>query len=171
MTNRTERPNITPEWSALEKVLQIVCILMLICYIALFSAVFGQLPSSVPTHFNIFGTPDSYGSKNVFIMYLIMTVGIYIVITILERFPRLWNLPFEITEQNAKREYQIAREMAVLIKTEIGAIFTYMLFAMTKMAKCQWQSIGSWFEITSSVILIATIVLYIIRMFKRKSGE
>lgn len=170
MTNKAERPNIVPERSTFEKVLQAVGILLLIGFIALFSAVFASLPKTVPTHFNFSGVPDSYGSKFRLLTLPIMSVGLYILITVLERYPRTYNFPFEITEKNAECQYRIARETLVMIKVEMVGTFAYLSFATIKTAKGQWRGLGDLHDFVILGVLFATIAVSAYRMYKHKDG-
>lgn len=171
MTDRTKRPDIRPEWSILEKFLQVVCALILAAGVVMLIVSWNSLPKNIPIHFGLFGTPDSYGEKSRLIVWPVIFVGLYIVLTFLERFPRFFNFPFKINESNAEYSYKTAREMLVIMKTEAAAAFTYIIFAMIKTAKGSWNGLGQWFLIPFIVILVGTMVFYMIRLVKHKGGE
>jgi uncharacterized membrane protein len=171
MKEETGRPDIKPAWSLAEKLLQTVCLLLLVTSVALLIASWGSLPLSVPAHFNAAGVPDDYGSKSRLLVAPIVTVGLYMMITVFERFPRIFNFPFEITEQNAMYEYKTGREMLVCMKTEVVGIFTYMIWAQIETARNIWQGLGSWFLPVTLALIAATMAYYIIRMVRHKDDK
>jgi hypothetical protein len=165
------RPNIKPERSLVEKILQIVCPLILVAGVVLLITAWGGLPDSVPSHFNAKGIPDSGGSKKGLIYLPIIAVGIYLALTVYEHFPYVFNFPIKITEKNALFEYQAAREMIVCVKAEIIAVITYLLWASIETAKGALQGLGSLFLIIFIALLTVTLVYYILRMSRHKDDE
>ena len=73
-----------------------------------YAIVIASLPDTIPIHFNLKGTPDGYGKKlNLLITPLVSTV-IYIGMTIINRYPHLFNYPVKINEKNAVEQYLLA---------------------------------------------------------------
>jgi uncharacterized membrane protein len=167
----TGRPDINPEWSFAEKLLQIVCLLLLVTGVALLIASWGSLPASVPTHFNAVGTPDSYGAKSRLMLLPFIEAGLYLMLTVFERFPRIFNFPIDITAENARYEYQTGREMTVCLKTEVTGIFTYMLWRSVETAKGVMSGMGRLFLIVTLALIAVTMTYYIIRMVRHKDGK
>jgi uncharacterized membrane protein len=171
MTEKNKRPDIRPEWSIDEKILQTICFLILAVNVILLIMSWSGLPAGIPTHFNFSGVPDSYGSKSELLVLPIITVALYILITVIERFPKMYNFPFEITEKNASYEYKSARKMLVFMKTEVVASFSYILWASIEIAKGVISGLGNWFSLVFIVIVGGTIGFFYINMIKHKSGE
>lgn len=171
MTEETDRPDINPEWSLAEKILQIVCFLILAVGLTLLITSWSGLPATVPTHFNFSGAPDSYGVKSQLIILPIIAVGLYLMLTVFERFPKIYNFPIEITESNAKYIYQTARELFVCLKTEIIAVFAYLIWGSIETAKGLRQGLGSWFITVFLALLAITFFYYIMRILRHKGGE
>ena len=168
MKEQTSRPDIKPEWSFAEKILQILCPLIFLTGIVLLITSWGSLPVSVPTHFDAAGIPDSYGPKSQLLLLPIINAGLYLMITVFERFPRIFNFPVDITEENAQYEYQTGREMMVCLKTEVVGIFTYMLWRSVETAKGVFNGMGYWFVIVTLALIFGSMTYYIIRMFRHK---
>jgi uncharacterized membrane protein len=167
----TNRPDIKPEWSIFEKILQIVCILILVAFAIQLVTSWGTLPKSIPSHFNAAGVPDAWGGKSSLLLLPIMGLVMYTMLTIIERFPKIFNFPFEITEKNARYEYQTAREMLVCIKAEMLLIFGYIQWDSVEVAKGTHTGLGSWFLTIFLVLLAVTMIYYIRRMNKHKNGD
>jgi uncharacterized membrane protein len=170
MIESEKRPDIKPAWSLVEKLLQAVCAIILAVHIILLIKVWNILPSSMPTHFDFFGKPDGYGSKNTMLMLPIMSSGLYAMLTILERFPKIYNYSVDINELNAAFMYQTGREMMVVLKTVIVAIFAYIDFATVETARGAWNGLSPWFLIVSLVILFGSMIYYIVRMKRHKDN-
>lgn len=66
-------------------------------------------PAIVPTHFNAPGQPDNYGGKASLILLPIIGIVLFILIAVLARYPHTYNFPWPITEENAPRQYLLAR--------------------------------------------------------------
>jgi Protein of unknown function (DUF1648). len=170
-SDRLERPDIQPERSFLERLLQIICALILLAQLVFLVIVWAGLPAQVPNHFDFSGNPDSYSGKAIILMFPIASVGFYAVITILERFPRIYNYSsIKITEVNAPFMYQCARECLVATKTEVVAVFSYFALAIVLTARRAWNGTGPWFLIVILLVLCGTVVYYIIRMKKHKDN-
>lgn len=170
MTETEKRPDIKPAWSIVEKILQAVCIVLLLAHIILLIRVWNTLPASIPKHFDFFGNPDDYGSKNTMLMLPILSAGIYIMLTLLERFPRIYNYPVEINELNAGFMYQAAREMMVVAKTVIVAVFAYIDFGTVETAKGIWKGLGFWDLPVFIVLLFGSIIYYVVKMRRHKDN-
>lgn len=168
MEEEIKRPNIRPEWSVLEKILQIVCVLLLIVHLILLIKAWNVLPDNIPKHFGFAGKPDGYGSKSSLLFLPILSAVFYVLLTILERFPRIYNFSREITKRNAAFLYQAAREMLVCMKTEVLAVFLYVDFATVKMAQGAWNGLGWWLSIVFLIVLFGSMGFYINKMAKYK---
>ncbi len=170
MTENT-RPDIKPEWSLVEKILQIVSVLVLAATAIQLIMAWSTLPQTIPTHFNAAGSPDGWGGKTTLLMLPIFEAAMYIMLTVIERFPKIYNFPVEITEKNALLEYQTARETLVCIKSEMLLIFGYLQWVIVEGAKTASFSLGLWFVPVFLVIITLTLVYYIARMKRHGTGD
>src|SRR5579883_1223453 len=102
---KRNRPVFHVPRTPLENVLEVLAVCCLIGLLVV--AIWGWLilPAIVPTHFNISGQPDAYGSKNGLLILPIIFLLAYGLLTFVERFPHTYNYPFAITEENAPRQY------------------------------------------------------------------
>lgn len=82
-----------------------------------------KLPASIPTHFNFKGEVDAWGGKETILILGAGIVVLYAVLTIVSRIPHTYNFPWEITEENAPRQYRLARTFITLLKTETVWLF------------------------------------------------
>lgn len=86
-----------------------------------------RLPDRVPTHFDIAGRPNAWGSPG--ILWILPVVGacLYLLFTALASIQlRTFNLPVPVTEINLPFIQQKTSEMVALIKTEMMCLFVYI---------------------------------------------
>lgn len=164
------RPDIKPEWSFFEKILQIVCPLIFIGMVIQLATAWGTLPSTIPTHFTA-GAADGWGGKGILFMVPIMGLALYTLLTIVERFPKTYNFPFEITEKNALYEYQTARECLVCMKVVIVLAFAYVQWNWVEAASGKSSGPGGGFLAVFLVLVAGVLIYYIQRMVKHKNVD
>lgn len=94
----------------------LISILMIIGVVVFLVCIWKNIPEVVPIHFNAAGIADSFDKKSsLFIEIVIMTVS-FLLLAVLERFPKLWNYPVEVTTENRKRLYKSTLYMLGLLK-------------------------------------------------------
>ena len=101
-----------------------------------------SLPESVPVHFGAGGDPDAWGSKWTFIILPLIGVALYSGLTVLARYPHLYNYPWPITRGNAERQYRLARAFLTLFKAEVVWFFGYMKLEAVEVAHHRSEGLG-----------------------------
>ena len=86
-----------------------------------------QIPDQIPTHYNFAGEADGYGGKGSLIFMMVLAWFMFILITVLMRFPNTWNMPVKVTADNKARLYSITRAMLEVIKMLVSLLFAVML--------------------------------------------
>jgi uncharacterized membrane protein len=171
MRDTLSRPKIRPELSLLEKILQLLCIVITIATVVILIVMWNGLPEHVPTHFALSGIPDGYSVKTGLLSIPIIMFLIEILITVLERFPYIYNFPIDVTENNAAALYQVSREMLTFLKALTAAMFSFIIFSSVLTAKGIWHGLPFYFAIITIVPISAVIVIYMIRMYKLKDED
>ena len=101
-----------------------ILFLVLICIIPIYLILkFYPLTGVIPIHYNIYGTADSYGSKWTLIIWPIIALIIYAMLTILNGHPEMFNIPVKLTEKNESILVNIASRTIRIVK-----FFTILLF-------------------------------------------
>ena len=121
-----------------------------------------NLPERIPTHFNIAGEPDGYGSKSTLWILPVTAVIMYIGMTILELFPHIYNYPVEITPENAVRQYRIATRLIRILKTIIAILFSFLSYQTIKTALGITGGLGKVFLPVSLLITFGVIIIYVV---------
>lgn len=166
--DNNKRPKLNIPRSNLEKVMDIMSILAVITTWTYLIVSWGNLPSKVPTHFDFLGNIDSWGGKGSLLLLPIIMTILYIFLTVISKFPQCFNYPVNITEKNAKSQYQNARTFISLLKTEIIVVFLYLEWKSIQIAATKSSGLGSWFLIIFLIVLFGTLGFYIHKMSKVK---
>ncbi|WP_243275785.1 hypothetical protein [Clostridium tyrobutyricum] len=90
----------------------------------------------------------------------------YIFLTILSRFPRLYNYIKPITKENAEYQYKCARQLIIIIKAEFAAIFTYIGWNSIRIALEKVSGLGMGFLPVILVAILGTLAIYIRKCLK-----
>ena len=65
-----------------------------------------QIPDTIITHWGFSGQPDGWGPKGTIWIIPAVSLLLYLPLTILERFPSVWNVPVRTTQRDQKWVYQ-----------------------------------------------------------------
>ena len=125
MTN-TDRPNITVERTELGRLLDWLSLAGVVLFVLYIIYQFGKLPDEVPTHFNHAGEADAWSGKGTLFILPAIAVGLYIMLTLLNRSPHIFNYPVKITEQNAPMQYRLGQDLVSMLNFVI--IYGFLLY-------------------------------------------
>ena len=117
------RPRIKFQTTKTDWFLEAIGLLGIIFTVVLVISSYNDLPETIPRHFNAKGQPDGFSGKSILFTLPAVTIVTYLIMTIGLRFPHIFNYPFEITEENAERQYKNLTLMVRVLKT-----FTVIIF-------------------------------------------
>jgi uncharacterized membrane protein len=154
--------------SQMEIFLEISAVMGIIFSLLILYRSWSMVPAIVPTHFGISGVPDAWGGKSSLFLLPAISTLIYLMMTILGRFPRIYNYPVTITETNYVVQYYLARCLLVWIKTEMIWLFGWLNW-LTVQTSLGHQSGLGWtaLPIILSVTII-TMVFYFQQAFQAR---
>jgi len=157
----TDKQKLNLPLMPVEVVFQALSGMGLVFMAVIFAVFYPGLPEIIPTHFNFAGEPDAWGGKGMLIVLLIVPFALFVLITVVERFPAIWNMPVRITKENAARQYTLTRAFLTLIKAEIVWVFAYILYATCQVAAGKSGGMGWWIYLFFGLIILIPIVLII----------
>lgn len=140
----------------IEKILLILGIFILLAATIFFVIKFIGITGEVPTHFNVAGEADAYGSKYSLLFPIIMGWIMYISILILLRFPKSWNMPAGWALGPIK------------MMVEVLNLFMAITFAWMTIASVSGKGLGPGFIIVSLGGTFATIIVGCIFSFLKR---
>lgn len=158
---RAKRPIIKLPLRKEEVILELLSLASIIGMILIIVQFWADLPQKIPTHFGAAGQADGWGNKNSIFQLPVIAVFLYLLLTIINQFPHIFNYPWKITEENARIQYQIARTSNTIIKTEILLVFTYLQWSTVQVALGKSSGLGILFLPLFLLIVFGTLAAFI----------
>ena len=93
---------------------------------------YAALPDRIPIHYGADGIINGYGGKSMIWVLLAITWFIVGLLSVAERFPKYWNIPFKVTKENQARVLTIAWHMLSTTKLIITGVFAYLTIKGTQ---------------------------------------
>lgn len=112
-----------------------IAALAFLCFIT-WAALYGpnRLPDRVPTHFNAAGEANAWGSPTGMIFLPVMALGLYLLLSIVVRFPDAFHYPVRVTRFNIARLQSITIDMIAWLKLELVCLFAVLQWAFIQAA-------------------------------------
>ena len=129
---------------------------------------YSSLPDTIPTHFNAAGDADGFGRKASIVGLPLIATLLYIGLTLLNRYPHIFNFPNPITQDNALRQYTNATRMIRYLKLILVLVFAGISFQTIQQAKGTGEGLGVWFLPLTLVLVFMPLLYFVIKSFKTK---
>lgn len=162
----TDLKKIKPGFNYLDYLLEICGVLGVLFMIILAAKFWIDLPERIPVHYNARGEPDGYGPKSMIWILPSVTLILYIGLTILNRFPHIFNYPVKVTAENAERLFTLGTRTIRLVKAVVIIIFAFISFRSVRIALGDDHGLGS-FMIPVFMIAMAVIIGFMIYQMMR----
>jgi hypothetical protein len=131
-------------------------------------ALYGAHPihGPVPTHFNLAGQADAWGSPQTLLVLPAMALIVLLLMTIVSRFPAAFNFPVRVTPANRAQLESIALDMIAWLRLEVVAIFALIQRATIASTEQGKNALSSWLLPGCLVCVFGTIALHVVAMFR-----
>jgi uncharacterized membrane protein len=110
-----------------------------------------RLPDSVPIHFDASGTPNAWGSPAGMLLLPVLAAALYLVMSIVVRFPDAFHYPVRVTAQNIARLQAVTLNMVAWLKMELICLFAVLQWAFIQAAR---SSNGHLFPLILPVFIV-----------------
>lgn len=160
-----KRPKINIELTQWDKIIEIISWLILIALWTLVLFNYPELPPTIPIHFNASGQADSYGSKSTIFLLPVIGTVISIGMSILGKFPHVFNYPLTITSENAIKQYTGAVRLLRFLRLAIGLVFFAIVLSIYLTSTGKASGLGKWFLPLTLALFFIPIIYYFIRSF------
>ena len=158
-----ERPKITLIPTTADKLVELLGWLILLALWGLTISHFSTLPDTIPTHFNASGEADGFGSKASIIGLPVIASLLFVGLTVLNRYPHIFNYPTAITEDNALRLYTLATRMLRYLKLVLLVVFGGIGFMTVQHATGKAAGLGAWFLPLTLVLIFIPLIYFVIK--------
>jgi hypothetical protein len=146
-----------------EMLLEIAALAGMACNLIIFAYYWPKLPYAPAGT-----TPLAMGQMNIFIFVTILPVAVYLFATNFSIFPRLFNYPVPITDENAAREYRLAANMMRYVKAEVTLCMLIIEWVFVQIAMGEDMSFSPYFVPIFIGMLIITIAYFLYEMYKQR---
>ena len=164
----TQRPRLKLELTQADKTVEIIGWLLIFAVWSLTIINYQSLPDIIPTHYNGAGVADGFGDKWMILTLPLVATVLFVGLTILNKFPHIFNYPTEITAENALRQYTIATRLLRYLKVIIIVIFGLIAFQTIRHANGQTEGLGIWFLPLTIGLIFIPLIYFLIKSTKTK---
>lgn len=162
------RPRLMVVPTPTDIVVEITAAVGVVVAIATVVYYFPVLPAKIPTHFDITGAVDGWGPKSTLLMMPVVTLAMYILLSVVCLFPHTFNYPVAITEENAERQYRIALTVIRWLKMEMVWMFACINMQTIQVALGNAKGMGPAFAFVSLGAITATIIVLLVRAYRAR---
>lgn len=166
--SKSDLPRITVSRTRLDYALEILAAVGVFLGLYELAVNYSALPASIPTHFNFEGEVDSRGGKESILFLGAGIIVLYGILTFVSRIPHMYNFPWKITEENAPRQYRLARTFITLLKTEIVWLFAAIISETIKVALGQSNQMQPTSTFVFLGLITASVVGYFISSYRTR---
>jgi uncharacterized membrane protein len=168
MKQQKDKPIIKITRTTIDWVTEFVAFIFLILLIAMPLIYYNKLPEAITVHFNAAGQPDGYGSRSTLWILPVTSLFLYLLFTILEAFPHIYNYPVEITPDNAFKQYRLATRLMRILKTVILMIFSFLSYKTIRTATGEAAGLGKAFLPIFLLLTFGVIIIYVARSLNNR---
>lgn len=130
-------------YNLVEIIINVLCIIITLGMLLYIAISWRNLPEQIPLHFNYRGEVTNWGGKGSVLILPLTGLFLMIIMTVAERFPRLWNMGIKVTKQNINRIYPIMKSMLISTKFIILAWFLILtIYQVNALAMPIWLMIA-----------------------------
>lgn len=129
-----------------------------------------RLPDRVPTHFDAAGNANAWGSPAGMIIMPIVAGGIYLLMSVVGRFPSAFNYPVRVTPAVLPRLQSIALNMIAWIKVELVCLFAALQWVFVQAARSGEGHLFPRVLPVFLVVIFGTVALHFVALIRAASG-
>jgi uncharacterized membrane protein len=163
-----ERPKLKIQLTPSDKVLELLGWGVLLALWIWTGTSYSNLPDTIPTHFNAAGEADGFGRKASIVGLPIIATLLYIGLTLLNRYPHIFNFPTPITQDNALKQYTNATRMIRYLKLILVLVFTGISYQTIQQANGTGEGLGLWFLPLTLVLIFMPLIYFVIKSVQAK---
>ncbi len=161
-----ERPKLKLELTTFDKTLEILGWTSILAIWVLTIINYINLPDTIPIHYNGAGQADEFGGKVTILTLPLIATVLFIGLTILNKFPHVFNYPTNITQDNALRQYKNATKLIRYLKFIIVIIFGLIVLKTIQYAKGQAVGLGIGFLPVTLGLIFIPLIYFVVKSFK-----
>ena len=162
------KPKINPPLRTVDIFIEALAAVCLVYMIAQLIIEYPSINQQVPSHFGANGNPDSWGDKSALLIIPMVSIVLYTGLTLLNKFPYIFNYPVAITETNATKQYQLAKSLLSTLKFTTTGMFLYIQLQTFSVAREVQSGLGSYFLVMVIIGSFIPIIVYLVLASRNK---
>lgn len=120
-----------------------------------------SIPDKLPMHYNFAGEIDRWGGKGEVLFLVVMVWILYLMISLVEHFPSVWNTGVQVTPENRMRVYRTLKYMVKTLKIAMTLVFTFLIFNTVA-----GTPLPGWFSAVYVILIIGDLAFWLIRLYR-----
>jgi uncharacterized membrane protein len=150
---REERPSLVIPLTPTDRVVEFAAACGLALCILMAALYWRALPNSIPTHYGWKGEPNGWGPKWTMLLMPGFALVLYLLLSVLSRFPHRWNYPVAVTAENAERQYRIGLSAMRWMKASFCWLAADITWASIQVALHRQRGLDAGFFLLLALIL------------------
>jgi uncharacterized membrane protein len=130
--NKKDRPIIPIELKTFDKILEAIALIIFISIWVTVIYFYDKLPQIIPVHFDLTGNVDRMGDKSSIFTLPFIASFLYLLITVISKYPQSFNYLQEITLDNAKSQYTFATRLLRVIKLIVLSVLFVIILVVIR---------------------------------------
>ncbi len=135
-------PKIKTRREPVDWIIEAIGMAAVVVMMALPLVYYRMLPDLIPSHFNITGKPDAFSGKATVWVLPVAGLVLYTGLTILNKYPHLYNYPVKVTEENASGIYKYAVRALRIMNSVLACVFCYIVNTIIQIATGHQVGLG-----------------------------
>lgn len=130
-----------------------------------------NLPGEIPIHYNLAGAPDNFGPKGYVFLFPALATFLYLLLTVVNRYPHAFNYLQKVTEANAHDLYAGATRLLRFLKLGILLAMNISLLEIWRSTLAPEAADLIWLPWAMDVLILLPILIYLVRqLFSARSA-
>lgn len=129
-----------------------------------------RLPERVPTHFDVAGNPNGWGSPAMMVVLPFIAAAIYLTLTMAAQFPGLFHYPVRPTARNLPRMQELTLDLLAWIKVEMVCLFAVLQWVFIQSARSGEGHLFSRVLPVALAVFLGTVGWHLVALIRAASG-
>ena len=161
------RPILKLSLTSLDKALEVIAILILALLWLLSILKYSASPDIIPIHFKLNGEPDGYVNKAAIFFEAGIATFVYILLTVVNRYPHRMNFIVTLTEENALTQYKRMTKLLRWLKIFL-LIFMLLVLELTGSNNSGFQG---YTMVALTIIMVVAMPVFIVLYASKKEKK
>lgn len=124
------------------------------------------LPARIPTHFDLAGKPNGWGTPGMLWLLPAVSTGIVGLMTMVARHPRSFNYPVRVTPASRPRMEAVTLDMIAWLRLEIAGMLLWIQYVTIESVRAGQNGLSPLFVPATILVVLGTIGWHARAIFK-----